>query len=127
MSNDSPKCTFCKIRDIDMALKNDLCFAIYDSFPVSSGHMLIIPFRHFENFFECTDEEMEAIWDLLQKCKKMLSDDLKPDGFNVGVNIGKISGQTIFHTHVHVIPRYIDDVDDPRGGIRGVIPEKRIY
>ena len=127
MSNDSSKCAFCKIRDIDMALKNDLCFAIYDSFPVSSGHMLIIPFRHFENFFECTDEEMEAIWDLLQKCKKMLSDDLKPDGFNVGVNIGKISGQTIFHTHVHVIPRYIDDVDDPRGGIRGVIPEKRIY
>ena len=127
MSNDSFKCAFCNIRDIDMALKNDLCFAIYDSFPVSSGHMLIIPFRHFDNFFECTDEEMESIWDLLQKCKKMLSDDLKPDGFNVGVNVGRISGQTIFHTHMHIIPRYVDDVDDPRGGIRGVIPEKRIY
>jgi len=127
MSKDSKECVFCKIRDIDMALKNDLCFAIYDSFPVSSGHMLIIPFRHFDNFFDCTDEEVESIWDLLQKCKRMLSDDLKPAGFNVGSNIGEVSGQTIFHTHIHLIPRYVDDIDDPRGGIRGVIPEKRIY
>ncbi len=80
--------------------------------------MLIIPKRHFADFFEATDEEILAINDLLHKAKKLLQEKYKPDGFNIGVNIGYDAGQTIFHLHVHLIPRYKGDVEDPRGGVR---------
>ncbi len=120
-------CPFCDIKEEQIILKNNLCYAIYDKFPVNPGHILIIPFRHFSSFFDATKEEKIAIFDLLDYCKKLLDDKFKPDGYNIGVNVGHYAGQTIFHLHVHLIPRYKGDIDNPRGGVRGVIPEKRMY
>jgi len=79
------------------------------------------------NFFDATIEEKISILELLEICKKILDEKYKPDGFNIGVNVGKYAGQTIFHLHVHLIPRYKGDIENPTGGVRGVIPEKRIY
>jgi diadenosine tetraphosphate (Ap4A) HIT family hydrolase len=111
-------CIFCEREGIKIELENELALAFFDSYPVNEGHMLIIPRRHFADFFEATDKEILAINDLLHKVKKLLEDKFKPDGFNIGVNIGYDAGQTIFHLHVHIIPRYKGDVEDPRGGIR---------
>jgi len=112
------ECIFCERKGIKIELENDLALAFFDSYPVNEGHMLIIPKRHFADFFEATDEEILAINDLLHKAKKLLEEKYKPDGFNIGVNIGYDAGQTIFHLHVHLIPRYKGDVEDPRGGVR---------
>ncbi len=120
-------CPFCNIPEKNILFKNDLAFAIFDKYPVSKGHILIIPFRHVETFFETSKEEKIAILDLIDKAKEYLDKKFSPDGYNIGVNVGKAAGQTVFHLHVHVIPRYKGDVEDPTGGVRGVIPEKRIY
>lgn len=79
------------------------------------------------DFFDTTTEEKLAILEILDKCKKMLHEQMAPDGYNVGINCGSAAGQTIFHVHVHLIPRYAGDIDNPRGGVRGVIPGKRVY
>lgn len=118
-------CIFCIIREI--VLENDLALAFYDKFPVNKGHLLIIPKRHVDQYFELTNEERFAIDDLLFKGKKLLDQTYKPDGYNIGINCGAAAGQTVFHVHVHLIPRYDGDMEEPRGGVRGVIPEKRIY
>lgn len=118
-------CPFCSIKDV--IAENDLAFAIYDKYPVTPGHVLIIPKRHFDNFFEITEEEKQAVFDLLNQCKANLETKYKPDGYNIGINVGEAAGQTVWHLHVHLIPRYKGDIDNPRGGVRGVIPEKRIY
>ena len=89
--------------------------------------MLIIPKRHFSNYFEATPEESKALWSLVEDCKVYLGKELQPDGYNIGINIGSAAGQTIFHLHIHLIPRYVGDMDDPTGGVRGVIPSKRSY
>ena len=120
-------CPFCNVSKNQIIAKNSLCFAIFDKYPVNKGHILIIPFRHFSNFFDATIEEKISILELLEICKKILDEKYKPDGFNIGVNVGKYAGQTIFHLHVHLIPRYKGDIENPTGGVRGVIPEKRIY
>lgn len=114
------KCIFCNLNKNDYICENELAFAIYDKFPVNKGHVLVIPKRHFEDFFEATEEEILSIYRLLDKCKELLDKDLKPDGYNVGINIGEKAGQSIFHLHVHLIPRYIGDVEEERlkGGIR---------
>ena len=125
MKND--KCPFCHQAVDRIVFKNELCYALYDRFPVSNGHLLVIPFRHFSSYFEATAEETAAIWSLVSYSHGVLQEKYKPDGFNIGINIGQHSGQTIFHLHVHVIPRYRGDVENPRGGVRGVIESKRIY
>jgi len=89
--------------------------------------MLVIPFRHVPDYFSLTEEEKNAIWELVEEVKNFLDRRFKPDGYNIGINIGKAAGQTIMHVHVHVIPRYWGDCEDPRGGVRGVIPEKQKY
>jgi len=89
--------------------------------------ILLIPFRHIPALFDATDEEQIALLALLREAKTLLDGRLHPDGYNVGVNVGETAGQTVMHLHVHVIPRYAGDVEDPRGGVRGVIPEKRKY
>jgi len=94
---------------------------------VSEGHTLIIPYRHVGNYFESSDEEKIEIIEMINNVKLMLDDKYSPDGYNIGINSGKAAGQTVMHLHVHVIPRYAGDVDDPRGGIRGVIPSKKKY
>ncbi|MDD4437327.1 MAG: HIT family protein [Tissierellia bacterium] len=118
-------CSFC--NPIKIVLQNNLAVAIYDRYPVSPGHLLIIPRRHVENYFATTLEERQAINDLLEDGKRLLELKYHPDGYNVGVNCGEAAGQTVMHVHLHLIPRYIGDIDNPRGGVRGVIPEKRIY
>lgn len=89
--------------------------------------MLIIPKRHFSNYFQATTKEKICIWSLVEECKVYLDEKFNPDGYNVGINVGTAAGQTIMHLHVHLIPRYEGDLDNPMGGVRGVIPDKRIY
>ena len=120
-------CPFCNPPAEEIVLTNDLCYARYDKFPVNLGHLLVIPFRHVAGFFEATDEEQAALLALVREAKRLLDERFHPDGYNIGVNVGTAAGQTVMHLHVHVIPRYAGDVQDPRGGVRGVIPERRGY
>lgn len=118
-------CIFCDIKDY--ILENDLAYAIFDKFPVNKGHMLFIPKRHVKDFFDITKKEREAIFKLVDEGKKLLDEKYSPDGYNVGVNCGEVSGQTVMHVHVHLIPRYFGDTNCPKGGVRGVIPDKMKY
>jgi len=88
---------------------------------------LIIPFRHFASYFDATREEKLAILELIDRAKEFLDREFKPDGYNIGVNVGEAAGQTIMHVHIHVIPRYAGDTEDPTGGVRNVIPERGNY
>lgn len=119
------ECIFCQMKDY--ILENELAYAIYDKYPVGKGHMLFIPKRHVKDFFDITKEEREAIFELIDEGKKLLDEKYSPDSYNVGINCGEHAGQTIMHVHVHLIPRYIGDMKDPTGGVRGVIPEKMKY
>ncbi|MBC5840450.1 HIT domain-containing protein [Flavobacterium sp. F-380] len=102
-------------------------FAFYDKFPVSIGHALIVPKRLVQNYFDLTLKEQTACWIVANKVRTFLQEKYNPDGFNVGINVNKDAGQTIPHCHIHIIPRYKDDVENPRGGIRVVIPSKKEY
>jgi diadenosine tetraphosphate (Ap4A) HIT family hydrolase len=107
---------------------NSLAFAIRDAFPVSPGHALVVPRRAIANWFEATREEREALFDLVDEVRKQLdAGPTPPQGYNIGVNVGEAAGQTVRHLHVHVIPRYRGDVEDPRGGVRHVIPGQGNY
>lgn len=108
-------------------LSSELAVAFFDGYPVNPGHVLVIPRRHEANFFDLTEEERIDIFRLVDKVRELIAERYTPDGFNVGVNVGAAAGQTIFHAHVHLIPRYKGDVPQPRGGVRGVIPEKQQY
>ena len=119
------ECIFCQMKDY--ILENELAYAIYDKYPVGKRHMLFIPKRHVKDFFDITKEEREAIFELIDEGKKLLDEKYSPDSYNVGINCGEHAGQTIMHVHVHLIPRYIGDMKDPRGGVRGVIPDKMKY
>ena len=107
--------------------ENDLAFAIRDKFPVTEGHILIIPKREIVTWFQATRDEQIAILDLIDKMKANLDKSLKPAGYNIGFNSGEAAGQTIMHLHVHLIPRHHGDVDNPAGGVRYVIPERGNY
>lgn len=121
-------CPFCLDNlKSEIILENDLAYAIYDVFPVSKGHILIIPKAHKSNFFELTFEEQSKCLLLINKAKKIIDKKFKPDGYNIGININKDAGQTIWHSHIHLIPRYNGDVEEPKGGVRGVIPNKKDY
>lgn len=113
-------CIFCEYDKEEYIAENDLCFAIFDKFPVNEGHALIIPKRHFSNYFDATKEEIAAIYDLSHEVKKIIDDKYSPDGYNIGVNVNHEGGQTIMHLHMHIIPRYKGDIEDPRGGIRRI-------
>ena len=107
--------------------ENSVGFVIFDKFPVSKGHCLIIPNRIYSDYFDSSEEEIIGLNNLLFKTKKYLDEKFNPSGFNIGINCGKVSGQTVDHLHIHIIPRYPKDVDDPTGGIRCVIPNKQKY
>ena len=107
--------------------ENELAYAKEDKFPVSQGHLLVIPKRHVSDWFSLTNEEQRAMLALLSRAKEYLDVRYRPDGYNIGINCGKAAGQTIFHVHMHLIPRYAGDTDNPRGGVRGVISEKKDY
>jgi diadenosine tetraphosphate (Ap4A) HIT family hydrolase len=107
--------------------QNPVGMAFVDNFPISRGHTLIIPLRHVTSIFDLTADELAALWDLVAKVRNELAKNENPAAFTIGVNDGKAAGQTVEHAHIHVIPRYEGDVDDPRGGVRWVIPKKAIY
>ena len=108
-------------------LENDIGFVIYDGFPVSEGHSLIIPHRVYSDYFDSTLNEIEGLHRLVIETKEFLNEKFKPDGFNVGINCGEAGGQTIPHVHIHLIPRYKGDAEKPRGGVRNVMPGKGNY
>lgn len=112
------ECIFCDYNKSEVLVENKLAFAILDHFPVNEGHCLIIPKRHFANFFEATEEEIKAIYSLMHEVKEMLDIQYEPQGYNIGTNVGYYSGQTVNHITVHLIPRYKGDVDNPKGGVR---------
>jgi ATP adenylyltransferase len=121
-------CIFCDIEPGRIVAENDLAYAIYDGYPVTELHTLIIPKRHAETYFELTKEEREACHQLLVKLKDQIQlQDSAIDGFNIGTNNGESAGQTVFHCHIHLIPRRPGDTDNPKGGVRGVIPGKQQY
>ena len=124
MSDPNNPCRFCTPRAV--TCRNALAYATRDSYPVSPGHSLVIPFRHCANFFDLTADEMSACMELLAEERLVLEDEFKPDGYNVGVNVNAAGGQGIFHVHIHLIPRYTGDSPRPQGGVRQVIPEVRL-
>ncbi|MDR3540847.1 MAG: HIT family protein [Desulfosporosinus sp.] len=103
------ECAFCTLLGTEILAENELAKAFYDKYPVSAGHVLIIPKRHVINLFEATPEEMASIGGLLGIVKEQLDEQFHPDGYNIGVNVGEAAGQSVFHLHVHVIPRYKGD------------------
>ncbi len=111
----------------ELIVETATVFSFYDKFPVSKGHSLIVPKRLVSNYFDLTLKEQTACWIVANKLKAILQEKYNPDGFNVGININKDTGQTISHCHIHIIPRYKGDVENSRGGIRGVIPSKKEY
>lgn len=123
------ECLFCKNEDIEdkIVLENELVFAKLDKNPVSQGHMLFITKRHVKDFFETTKEERNSIFELIDKAKEIIDEKYHPSGYNIGMNCGISAGQTIMHVHVHLIPRYDGDVENPKGGVRGVIIKKQNY
>lgn len=126
--NDSIACPFCgPMSDRQKLAESHLAFAIFDKFPVNAGHALIIPKRHVANYFELSPDEKAACWQLLDEVKGLLDADFQPQGYNIGVNVGETAGQTVMHVHLHLIPRYQGDVENPRGGVRGVIQGKQHY
>lgn len=118
-------CPFC--GEPETTIENELAFAHYDSYPVSAGHCLITPRRHVAEYFQATAAEKAAIWKLVDEVKAIIDREFSPDGYNIGVNVGEAAGQSIMHLHIHVIPRYAGDVENPQGGVRGVIPHKQKY
>lgn len=118
-------CPFCS--DTNAILSNGLAYARFDKFPVNPGHLLILTRRHVASFFESSSAEKAALFDLIDAGKRLLDESHRPDGYNIGINVGAAAGQTIMHLHVHLIPRHHGDVDNPRGGVRGVIPSKQQY
>ncbi len=122
-------CVFCqKYKDQEgIVYENKTVFAIYDSYPVSKGHCLIIPKRHIPDYFAMNKIELVDIDAAIIEMKIILDNLYKPDGYNIGINNGIAAGQTINHLHVHLIPRYFGDQADPKGGVRGVIPGKQKY
>ena len=121
-------CIFCNLEASRIEDENTLFLVIKDLYPVTEGHTLIIPKRHVPSFFELSDEEQTSFLQMLHAQKqKLASMDETITGFNVGINDGKDAGQTVMHCHIHLIPRRNGDMENPRGGVRGVIPEKQSY
>ena len=128
MKDPNNPCLFCNSEKSGIAHENNLAYASYDSYPVSEYHCLIIPKRHIKDYFDLSNEELVACNELIKTIKKEITNkDSSVRGFNLGTNIGKVSGQSILHCHFHLIPRREGDVDNPQGGVRSVIPNKQHY
>ncbi|HWI40025.1 MAG TPA: HIT family protein [Verrucomicrobiae bacterium] len=123
---DAGACPFCGV-DEGVVLCCDEAVAVYDSHPVTPGHMLVIPRRHMVSIFEADAGELAGVMQLVARVREHLSAVHAPDGFNVGINDGVAAGQTVMHAHIHVIPRYLSDSADPRGGVRWIMPERAPY
>ncbi len=123
------ECLFCRFQNDEEKIidRSAFCYAIFDQFAVSKGHLLIISNEHTENWFTAKKEVKKDIIDFLDRMKIKLDKKFSPDGYNIGMNCDKAAGQTIMHLHVHLIPRYSGDVENPKGGVRGVIPQRQHY
>jgi len=128
MRDPNNPCLFCNTDNKEYLFENDLAFATFDSYPVSKFHVLIVPKRHVKNYFELSNDEFVACNKMIMLSKnKIEQDDQTIEGFNIGSNTGKVAGQSINHCHIHLIPRREGDVENPQGGVRGVIPSKQHY
>ena len=124
----SADCPFCAPDPSrELITESATVYAMLDKYPVSPGHALVIPKQHVSDYFDLPERTKAACWAVVDRAKMLLSQRFQPDGFNVGINIGEPAGQTIPHVHIHLIPRYYGDVQNPRGGVRGVIPDKADY
>ena len=121
------RCPFCPPTPDEILIERPLAFLQRDVHPLTKGHALVIPRRHVATFFDTTNEERQAMLELLDEAKDMLDRAHQPDGYNIGINNGAAAGQTVMHVHLHIIPRYVGDRSDPRGGIRWIFPEKAAY
>ncbi len=120
-------CPFCSLPRDRVLCERETALALRDGYPVSRGHTLVIPKRHVTSFFEVTDAERADLMSLLAEAHDGLEREFHPAGYNIGINDGAAAGQTVPHLHIHLIPRYAGDVEDPRGGVRWVIPSKADY
>jgi len=118
-------CLFCNRGN--RLLENELAYARYDDYPVSPGHVLILTHRHVADYFDTTLPERHAMLELIEAAKLLLDREHTPDGYNLGINCGPAAGQSVPHVHYHLIPRYRGDMENPRGGVRGVIPARQKY
>jgi diadenosine tetraphosphate (Ap4A) HIT family hydrolase len=123
----SMTCPFCTLAPDTLILAMPRVVAIRDRFPVNPGHTLIITRRHVPTYFDADEDERLELWEAVAAVKAALDLELHPDGYNVGFNVGEAAGQTVMHLHVHVIPRFRGDVDNPRGGVRHVISSRGNY
>jgi diadenosine tetraphosphate (Ap4A) HIT family hydrolase len=120
-------CSFCTLPASRIWFEGETCIVIKDAFPITNGHTLVLPKRHVQSLFELEENELHEIYKLLKKARNTLIDELGCDGFNVGINDGVSAGQTVPHVHIHLIPRLIGDLEDPRGGVRWIFPDKAKY
>ena len=128
MKDPNNPCLFCNVKESGYAYENKFAYASYDTYPVSKHHCLIIPKRHIKDYFELDKDELLACDALIRVIQKeIINKDKTVKGFNLGTNVGKVSGQSIFHCHFHLIPRRDKDVENPQGGVRSVIPNKQHY
>ena len=122
------KCPFCRLsRRVEIICETTTCVAFYDGYPVSPGHALIIPKRHVASYRDLSRQERYDMDDIREYVMRKIDERYHPDGYNVGININEAAGQSVFHCHMHIIPRYKGDVPNPMGGVRGVIPSKQNY
>jgi len=122
----SDRCIFCHL-DRPILVETSLSLAFFDGFPVSKGHALVVPRRHVLSIWDLSVDEYQDAFDLTRRIKDLLQDRFDPQGFNIGVNCGEVAGQSVWHAHIHVIPRYTGDVPAPRGGVRNIFPGKGNY
>lgn len=123
-----PACVFCTLPEFRFVCANALAFAVRDTSPVTPLHSLILPRRHVSSYFDVDGEEHDAMHQLLDQIRRgIVAQDPTVEGFNIGINVGEAAGQTLFHCHIHLIPRRQGDVANPRGGVRAVIPGKQSY
>jgi diadenosine tetraphosphate (Ap4A) HIT family hydrolase len=128
MRDPNNPCLFCTTKEEEIIEENEFAYATFDSYPVSSKHCLIVPKRHIKDYFELNENEVTGCDQLIKIIKNQIEkDDKTVKGFNIGVNSGKVAGQSIMHCHIHLIPRREGDVENPQGGVRGVIPLKQHY
>ncbi|HRY82148.1 MAG TPA: HIT family protein [Candidatus Moranbacteria bacterium] len=123
-------CLFCDRNNKEkhkIIIENELFYSRWDNFPVAKGHAEIIPKKHIISFFDLNKEELLKMYEIIKETRKIITNKYNPDDFNVGINDGELAGRTIHHLHIHIIPRYKGDVENPKGGIRNIIPGKGNY
>ncbi len=120
-------CLFCNPKPHEILKETEHALLITDSFPVSKGHCLVVPRRHIKTYFECSEDENHEFRELILYAKQSIDEQYSPDAYNIGINNGLAAGQSVFHLHIHIIPRYEGDVENPKGGVRWVIPKSSQY